>query len=139
MNNSELPNMTITGDTTIEDMELNDRDNYTEAVEKDHKTYTFSKVSVAKRFMGEAFDHIMKRCGINIKPGMHGAKIDKLMKVSGIKVEQRTYPPEEPLYRSGLFVYKRGELMGFVSSPFVKNSSVYLTPRIYIMTTEKEL
>jgi len=139
MDTAKIENMTVTSETTIGDLELNDRANYTQAVEKDHKIYTFDNVATARRFMGKAFDRIMQRVGVIVKPGMRSGEIGKFLKASGVKVEQRTYPPTEPLYRSGLFVYKRGELMGFVSSPFVKQSSIYLTPRFYVMTTEKEL
>lgn len=135
----DIQNMTITSETTIEDLEINDRDNYTENVEKNHKIYRFASVGTARKFMGEAFDNIMKRCGVFVTPGDHGSSMDVKMQSAGIKVEQRSYPPDEPLYRSGLYVYKRGELMGYVSSPFVRNSKLYLTPMVYIMTTEKDL
>ena len=70
--------------------------------------------------------------GVFVTPGDHGRSMDVKMQSAGIKVEQRSYPPDEPLYRSGLYVYKRGELMGYVSSPFVRNSKLYLTPRFIL-------
>lgn len=135
----DIQNMTITSETTIEDLELNDRDNFTETVEKGHKTYTFGSVRSAQKFMGQAFDQIMAKCGVKIKRGGDARIIDRRMKAEGVKVEQRTYPPDEPLYRSGLFVYKRGDLMGFVSSPFRQMSNIHIQNRLYIMTTEKDL
>ena len=139
MNNTEIPNMTITDETTIGDLEINDRDNFTKNVEKDHKTYTFQSVRSARKFMGQAVDKIMNKCGVKIKRGGDARLIDRRLKAEGVKVEQRTYPPEEELYRSGLFVYKRGELIGFVSSPFRQISNLHLQDRLYIMTTEKEM
>ena len=139
MNNTESPNMTITDETTIGDLEINDRDNFTKNVEKDHKTYTFESVRSARKFMGQAVDKIMNKCGVKIKRGGDARLIDQRLKAEGVKVEQRTYPPEEELYRSGLFVYKRGELIGFVSSPFRQISNLHLQDRLYIMTTEKEM
>ena len=139
MNNTEIPNMTITDETTIGDMEINDRDNFTENVEKAHRTYLFQSVPVAQKFMGQALDRIIRKCGVVVRYGVDRYQLDKWLNKEGIKIEQRTYPPEEPLYRSGLFVYKRGELMGFVSSPFYHQSAIYQQPKIYIMTTEKEM
>ena len=139
MNNTEIPNMTITDETTIGDLEINDRDNFTKNVEKDHKTYTFQSVRSARKFMGQAVDKIMNKCGVKIKRGGDARLIDRRLKAEGVKVEQRTYPPEEELYRSGLFIYKRGELMGFVSSPFRQISNLHLQDRLYIMTTEKDM
>lgn len=135
----DINTMTITSETTIADLEANDRANFTENVEKSHKTYMFPSVPVARKFMGEAFDRIIRKCGVEIQPGTNGHQIDRLLKMEGVKVEQRTYPPDEPLYRSGIFVYKRGELMGFVSSPFYEQATIYMAPKIYIMTTEKEM
>lgn len=139
MKNSEIPNMTITDETTIADLEANDRDNYAKVVGGSSKTYTFPALSSAHKFMGEAFDHIMKRCGVVILPGHRKAHIDKHLKKQGVVVEQRTYPPDEPLFRSGLYVYKRGEMMGFVSSPFIRKSKICLIQKFHIETTETEM
>ena len=131
--------MTVTSDTTLGDLNQNDRANFKEAVLKRQKTFAFPGVIGAREFMGDAFNNIMRRCGIKIKRGDHKAHIDKQLKKHGIRVEHRTYPPEEQLYRSGLFIYKRGEMMGFVSSPFVKVSGLYTPPKYFIMTTEREM
>ncbi|MCP4116471.1 MAG: hypothetical protein GY737_13885 [Desulfobacteraceae bacterium] len=141
MKDSEIPNMTITDETTIGDLEQNDRANYTEAVQRNHKIYTFPSVPAAHEFMGQAFDKIMRRCGVHIKPGDRKAHIDKLLKREGVKVEQRTYGKDEKLYKSGLFVYTRGEIAGYVSSPFVQvgGSPLYQPPKFYIQTTEKDM
>lgn len=138
MNNTEIPNMTITGETTIGDLEANDRSNYTEVVESKSKTYAFTSLRLAHKFMGKAFDHLMARCGVEILRNHQRPHIDKMLKKQGVKVEQRTYPPDEPLYKSGLYVYKRGDLVGFVSSPFIRRSILYLEDQnIYIETTER--
>jgi hypothetical protein len=139
MKNSEIPNMTITGETTIGDLEINDRDNYTHAVEKKSKIYAFPALRPAHKFMGEALDHVMTRCGVSLHPGHRKAHIDKALEKQGVKVEFRKYPPEEPMYKSGLYVYKHGDLMGFVSSPFIKKSSLYLGLKFFIETTELEV
>jgi len=132
MKNSEMPNMTITDETTLGDLEANDRDNYSHIKTK---TYAFTSKATALKFMGDTFDKIMGKLGIEIKPNSRAERIDKMLKKQGVKVEQRTYPPEEPLYKSGLYVYKRGDLAGFVSSPFIQESKLYLY-KFYIETTE---
>lgn len=140
MKNSEIPNMTVTDETTIGDLEKNDRGNYAQNVEKKSRVYTFGNLGMAQRFMADAFGSIVKRCGIEIRRNHKAKDIDRMIKKQGVKVEHRAYPPEEPLYRSGLFVYVRGELMGFVSDPFVRKSTLYLSrPVFYIQTTQLEM
>lgn len=133
--------MTVTKETTLGDIEQNDRDNYKETVEKNHRIYRFLSVSSAQKFMGQAVDKILKRCGVTVQPGTRGKIIEHRMKKNGVEVEHRKYDEDEELYRSGLFIYKHGELVGYASSPFVScPEQKFLTPMsIYIQTTETDM
>lgn len=129
--------MTVTNETTLGDIEQNDRNNFQDL---DYKTFRFPSVGSAQKFMGQAIDNIFKRCGVVVQPGTKGKKIDFQLKEKGMKVEHRKYGEDELLYKSGLFIYKKGELIGYASSPFVLESERLLTSSsVYIQTTEKSM
>jgi len=133
--------MTVTKETTLGDVEQNDRDNFKETVQKNHKVYRFPSISSAQKFMGQAVDKILKRCGVKVQSGTRGKIIDHRMKKKGVEVEHRKYDEDEELYKSWVFIYKHGELVGYVSSPFVSSlEQKFLTPTsIYIQTTETDM
>ncbi len=126
-------------DYTLGDLAEHDRDNFAHVLKKKGKVYKFVKYNDALAFMGQCFKSIMKKVGVKIKPGIDGEKIDKTMKEKKVKVEHREYPPEEELYRTGIFIYDNREIAGYVSNPFIDPIEVKygLLPRYYIHTTAK--
>lgn len=125
-------------DTTLGDLNRRDRDNFDHVLKHEAKTYRFTYASEARKFMGKCFDLIMRKCGAKIRPGMDGPRIERLMRNHNIKVEHREYPPDEPLYQTGVYIYKNAEIAGFVSSPFkYHGKKVELLPQIFIRTTAR--
>jgi hypothetical protein len=125
-------------DTTLGDLNRRDRDNFDHVLKHDAKTYRFATAKDARRFMGHCFDQIMRKCGAKVRPGMDGPRIDRLMRKHSIKVEHRKYPPDEPLYQTGTYIYKNGEIAGFVSSPFrYQGQKIELLPQFFIRTTAR--
>jgi hypothetical protein len=125
-------------DTTLGDLNRRDRDNFDHVLKHDAKTYRFASVNDARKFMGHCFDLIMRKCGAKVRPGMDSNRIDRLMRKHNVKVEHREYPPDEPLYQTGMYIYKNGEIAGFVSSPFRYHGAlVELLPQYFIRTTAR--
>lgn len=111
-------------DTTLGDLNRLDRDNFAHIDNKDCKTYAFPSYKSAVAFMGQAFDKAMRKCGVKVRPGMDGNRIDRMMKSRGVKVEHREYGPDEILYRSGIFIYDNREIAAFISNPHVREGKI---------------
>ena len=125
-------------DTTLGDLNRRDRDNFSHVMEHGTKTYRFNSVGDARKFMGHCFDLIMKKCGVKVRAGMAAQGIDRLMRKHNVRVEHREYPPDEPLYQTGVYIYKNGEIAGFVSSPFrYQGTKIELLPQFFIRTTAR--
>jgi len=122
-------------DTTLGDLNRRDRDNFDHIMKHDSQTYRVDSVADARKLMGHFVDKLMKKCGVKIRPGMDGNRIDRLMRKHNVRVEHREYPPDEPLYQTGVFIYKNGEIAGFVSSPFQYKGQIELLPQYFIRTT----
>ncbi len=133
--------------TTLGDLNRLDRDNFDHIMKRDGQIYKFATYKQAVMFMGQCVDKVMRKCGVKIRPGMDENRINRLMKSREVKVEQRTYDIEVESkradsqggtpYQSGLYIYSRQEIAGFVSSPFQVQSEIDLIPAFYIKTTGK--
>lgn len=130
-------------DTTLGDMQANDRDNFSHINNQDTKTYQFPSAKAAGMFMGQAFDKAMRKLGVKIRPGMDSARIDRLMVSKGVRVEHRVYPPEEEIHVSGFYIYRLSEdsdratreLAYFVSNPFFREGTIITLRRIFFVRT----
>ncbi|RLB94826.1 MAG: hypothetical protein DRH26_00055 [Deltaproteobacteria bacterium] len=125
-------------DTTLGDLNRLDRDNYAHIDNKDCKTYAFPSYKFAVKFMGQAFDNAMRKCGVKVRVGMASTKIDRMMKSRGVKVEHREYGQDEILYRSGIFIYDNREIAAFISNPFVREGNIIdLYEKYHVRTNVK--
>jgi hypothetical protein len=122
-------------DNTLGDLNRLDRDNFAHIDNKDCKSYAFTTYEAAVKFMGQATDKAMRRCGVKVRPGMDGARIDRMMKSRGVKVEHREYGPDEVLYRSGIFIYDNREIAAFVSNPYVREGKIIDLHEKFIVRT----
>lgn len=102
-------------DMTLEEMEQHDIENLTYLM-KNGKENHFPNLFAARVFVRESLDGILKRCGVQCSSEAHPAFVDKQLGDNGVKVENRTYQGED-MWRSGLYVYKENEIVGFVSLP----------------------
>ncbi len=122
-------------DTTLGDLNRLDRDNFAHAMKK-AKTYKTPTAKAAQLLMGQCFDRAMRKCGVKVRPGMDGSEIAQLMIKKEVKVEHRVYDPkEEDLYQTGLYIYSKKEIAGFISSPFEYQGKIDLAPAFYVRTT----
>ncbi len=127
-------------DTTLGDLNRLDRDNFAHIDNKDCKTHAFISYKTAVSFMGKAMDKAMRKCGVKIRPGMEGSKIDRMMRSKNVKVEHRAYGKDEELYRSGIFVYDQREIAFFISNPFVREGKIIdIHAKFHVRTNVKDV
>ena len=108
---------------TFDEVAENDEDMAKYAV-KNSKRYVFSNFKTAQAFMGKCVQITLNRCGLMILEGMPAEQVQKKMDKAKIQVENRAglYRGEDT-WRNGLYIFKAGELVAFVSVPFTQTPS----------------
>ena len=90
---------------------------------KDAKEYWFNDEIKCRNFIGKCVFGTLEKCGIRIDEKTHEKIVDRLLEIHNVRVENRTYDaPDE--WRSGQYIYKKDQLVAFVSLPCLKKKSV---------------
>ena len=85
---------------------------------KNSKRHKFFDQQKAFSFQGHCVKQTMDYVGVKVVPGMHHKMIDRLMSKNKVVVEGRTKYKGEDIWRNGIYIYKSGELVAFVSNVF---------------------
>lgn len=107
---------------TIDEYAANDLEMVKEAIENANK-YTFGQDKVkALRFIKLCMDATLKRLGITVQPPTSAAErleyavtLDKAMRQRQIRIENRNRYQGADIWRCGLYIYQRDELVAFIS------------------------
>jgi len=129
--------MTYHSDTTLGDLNQIDRDNFAHVLRDESAVYQLKTQQEARQFMGECVDECLRKCGVRIYPNMGEGQYQALLDEQKVKLEFRPYPADEPLYHTGLYIYKNHEIAGFVSSPFQYITRLHVPTHFCIRTTVK--
>ena len=114
-------------DMTLDEVRDNDIAMAMDAI-KNAKRYVFNTAQQCESFRGHCMGVTMKRIGIVVAPGMDAKFLEKKMKKEKIVIENRVKDPHGGLgsfykgqdaWRNGLYVYKAGELVAFISCPMI--------------------
>ncbi len=129
--------MTYHSDTTLGDLNQIDRDNFAHVLKDESVIYQLKTQQEARQFMGQCVDECLRKCGVKIYASMGGSQYQAILDEAGVKIEYRPYPADEPLYQTGLYIYKNHEIAGFVSSPFQYITRLHVPTHFCIRTTVK--
>ena len=88
---------------------------------KDHIVKTIYDIG---RITHELIFGTLKKIGVPVSEFSSGESIDALLKKHGVKVECRRYSGDDE-WRSGTYIYKGMDLVGFVSIPLFKKPSMF--------------
>jgi hypothetical protein len=100
---------------TIDDLKWKDIDNL-ENLMKGRCRRLFDNKLAVTRFTSAIVFGTLEKIGMDMNPAMTGEDAEKVMKIKGIKIEQRVshYKEEEDLWRRGTYIYKNNEIVTFV-------------------------
>ena len=98
-------------DKTLDEIEAHDRDNFG-SLAKYAKLFHNKKEVVA--FVKDKISQTLKKCGLSFIP-MDEQQAEAAMKACRIVIENRKYNENEYLYKSGTYIYKNHEIVGWIS------------------------
>lgn len=100
---------------TLDEMGANDGEMSKEAI-KNAKRYYFVTQNEAFKFRGACLKDSLTYLGIHLSATVNPKFVDKMLKGNGVQVENREHHYQGPdAWRNGLYIYKRGELVAFIS------------------------
>lgn len=100
---------------TLDEMADNDLEMVKDAV-KNCKRYRFNNPDAAAKFHFVAVDATLKYIGLDVLSNMSPGHLDNVMARDGIRIEDRQNYKGDDQWRNGLYIYKKGELVAFISS-----------------------
>lgn len=111
---------------TLADMHVRDVDNLQHVLKQRSKLYYFFTMKDVGGFMNKVLYGTLEKFGIDVvKLNMNEHNIDQALQQNNVKVENRPYEGDDR-WRSGLYIYKDGEIVEFIGHP--KKSEI-LGPR----------
>ena len=97
--------------------EIADNDAYmVEAKIKNASSYFFVTLPQALKFIHACMKRTMDHLGVKIRPDSEPRFIDKVLKNKKVQVEHRNKYKDIDGWRNGIYVYKDGELIAFIST-----------------------
>lgn len=102
-------------DMTLSEIAENDTYMVEETIRNADRFFFYSLVS-AQRFVGACMKNTMDYIGVKIRPNMHEKMVDRLLKSHKVQVEHRNKYQDEDAWRNGIYIYKNGELVAFIST-----------------------
>lgn len=112
-----------TDEMTLDEISDNDLAMVKDAIKNANK-YSFGKnKQQAMAFFKHCMDITLKRCEITVNPPkgtyareLYEKVLDKQMAEGGILIEHRNKYRANDMWRNGLYVFKNGELVAFISN-----------------------
>ena len=120
-------------DLTMDELRENDIEMTKDAI-RNAKRYVFRTPRQAQAFVGQCVQMTLNHCGLMILEGMPAELVQRKMDENKVQVENRTKDPHGgsgPFYKggdswkNGLYIYKKGELVAFVSAPMIENDNPF--------------
>lgn len=125
---------------TLDEIADNDLEMTKDAV-KNAKRYTFWNPQEAIRFMGRAIGDTLVYLGIENSLKMTPQMLDRIEKTYKIKIERRNRYKDPETWRNGIYIYKDGVIVAFISEVFTpKISPLAISQRPdrwYVITNAK--
>lgn len=102
-------------DMTLSEMAENDA--YMQAVAiKDAQAYYFINIQEALNFLHKCTKRTMDHIGVKIRPDSDPRFVDKMLANKKVQVEHRKKYQDDDAWRNGIYIYKDGEMVAFIST-----------------------
>jgi hypothetical protein len=116
------------GEMTLDEVSENDQAMMDDAI-KNSNRFAFESPEKAVRFVGGCIGATLIHLGIPLAHKMDPKMLDTVQESRGIVIEKRQYPPDQDVWKSGIYIYKKDILAAFISEIFVpKKSGVLVNP-----------
>lgn len=127
-------------DMLLDEMAENDLEMAKDAV-KNCQRYRFNNPLAAKRLHFVAIDATLKRVGLNVLEDFSPTAIQGNLDRLNVQIEDRQNYKGEDIWRNGLYIYKNGEIVAFISSILHEKPSPFAINRKdnYIIYTNANL
>lgn len=102
---------------TLDEIAANDLEMTKDAI-KNSKRYKFFDPKQAFAFTGQCMKNTLDHIGVKIVTGMHGKMAQRIMDRNKVQIESRKKYQGDDQWRNGIYIYKAGELVAFISNVF---------------------
>lgn len=99
---------------TLDEIAANDLEMTKEAIKNANK-YSFNDPKKAVQFIGVCIKNTLKHLGIKNFEKMNYNMLKRVQKTNKIKIEKRMHYKGDDEWRCGIYIYKAGELVAFIS------------------------
>jgi len=107
---------------TLDEMGENDLAMTEDAAEKSVKKHFYTK-SEAIKYQAACVKQAIESTGVRILPGMGPKQAGAQLKWHNVQIETRRKYKGDDVWRCGVYIYKKGELIAFVSQAFYSKDS----------------
>ena len=132
----DMNKKTYADNLTIDEIASNDLEMTKEAIKKAKKhnfgkdmkkAVAFIKLCLGRTLVSLGLPHPQPPPNVNSYEARirHAAKIDKAMREKQVKVEHRNKYRGNDMWRCGLYIYQRGELVTFISDVLTQRSTEF--------------
>ncbi|MHC4417212.1 MAG: hypothetical protein ACYSU6_01355 [Planctomycetota bacterium] len=102
-------------DMTLSEMAENDAYMVEERI-KGASSYFFISMSQALKFVHACMKKTLDRLGVKVRPDSEPRFVDRMLKNRKVQVEHRNKYKGVDGWRNGIYIYKDGELIAFIST-----------------------
>lgn len=102
-------------DMTIDEIKVNDKEMQAVAIRNANR-YFFVEMHQAAHFIGDCLKKTLDYLGVVIGPKTHPKFVDRMLKKNKVEVENRKHYKDQDAWKQGLYIYKDGELVTFIST-----------------------
>lgn len=122
---------------TLGEIKAADVENLEYIIQKQCKEYLFDSGTKAAEFVGKCLFKRLRKLGVKVDGQIDDRFVDAMLKKHNVKVENRRYDQEDEKWKDGIYVYKDGEIVGFISQPRPQRSEgtvFLLSPQVSVKT-----
>ena len=127
----------MTDNRTLGEIKADDIANLEHVIHKQCKEHLFASGTAAAEFVGHCLFKRLRKLGVKVNERIDERFVDAMLRKNNVKVENRRYTDEEDKWREGIYIYKDGEIVGFISQPTHVRSEgnvFQLSPQVSVKT-----
>jgi len=130
----------VADNRTLGEIKAADVENLEYIIQKQCKEHLFPNGTTAAEFVSKCLFKRLRKLGVKVNGQIDERFVEAMLEKHNVKVENRRYEEEQDKWREGIYIYKDGEIVGFISQPTHVRSegNVFLmTPQVSVKTNIK--
>ena len=127
----------MTDNRTLGEIKADDIANLEHVIHKQCKEHLFASGTAAAEFVSKCLFKRLRKLGVKVNGQIDQRFVDAMLEKHNVKVENRRYEEEQDKWREGIYIYKDGEIVGFISQPTPQRSEgnvFLLSPQVSVKT-----